>query len=203
MYTVKEPRIPLLPRPIPIVELIEELSADMLAEEAKKSPSTFDDYNYQFDNVCYCPYNIIIDNYEVIKFEREKYIVFDYFILDLQNKKIISKVEDSFTDTIKDIERIEIINEYNYSINECTKREIDINCGEIIIKLDERNRIIGYINNSVEEIGDYFLYYNKELKELSLPKLKKCGLQTNKMVIEYLENKRKVKTIIKRLKKLS
>ncbi len=203
MYTVKEPRIPPLLRPIPIVELIEEFSADMLAEEAKKSPSTFDDYNYQFDNVCYCPYNIIIDNYEVKKYEREKYIVFDYFILDLQNKKIISKVEDSFTDTIKDIERIEIINEYNYSINECTKREIDINCGEIIIKLDERNRIIGYINNSVEEIGDYFLYYNKELKELNLPKLKKCGLHTNKMVIEYLENKRKVKTIIKRLKKLS
>ena len=69
--------------------------------------------------------------------------------------------------------------------------------------MDERNRIIGYINNSVEEIGDYFLYYNKELKELNLPKLKKCGVHTNKMVIEYLENKRKVKTIIKRLKKLS
>ena len=37
MYTVKEPRIPPLLRPIPIVELIEEFSADMLAEEAKKS----------------------------------------------------------------------------------------------------------------------------------------------------------------------
>ena len=45
-------------------------------------------YNYEIDNIYYCPDNIIIMNGKVDQLPKEKFIVFDYFILDLENKKV-------------------------------------------------------------------------------------------------------------------
>ena len=56
----------------------------------KANDGKFYKYNYEINNIYYCPNNIIIDNFEVKQFEKEKYIIFDYFLLDLVNKKIIS-----------------------------------------------------------------------------------------------------------------
>ena len=48
-------------------------------------------YNYELDNIYYCPNNLIIDNFEVIRDyqQMERYIVFDYAIIDLQEKKVL------------------------------------------------------------------------------------------------------------------
>ena len=46
---------------------------------------------------------------------------------------------------------------------------------EAIIKLDDRNRIIGYKNDYLNKCGDDFLAWNRVLEKLDLPNLVECG----------------------------
>ena len=128
-------------------------------------------YNYEIGNIYYCLDNVIIDNFNVKKYDKERYIVFDYFVLDLKEKKILTKVNDSFIDGIVDIDKINI-----------TKLEdgkeihlIPVNGEEIIIKINNQNVIVKYQNNNIKQCGDDFLLYNEMLEELNLPNLKQCG----------------------------
>lgn len=134
-------------------------------------------YNYEICNVYYCPNNLIIDNFKVIKEyqKNEKYIIFDYFILDLVNKKIYlydERISESFQNEIKDIEKITIIKSKDDNI-----KTIGINCknNKIIIELDKNNQMISYSNQNIQEIGDNFLNSNKSLIYINLPNLKKVG----------------------------
>lgn len=43
-------------------------------------------YNYEINNVYYCPDNIIIDNFNVKRYDKSRYLIIDYFIIDLSNK---------------------------------------------------------------------------------------------------------------------
>ena len=129
-------------------------------------------YNYEIDNVYYCLDNIIIDNFDVKKYDDERYIVFDYFVLDLKEKKILTEVEyDSFIDGIVDIDKINIVKLENGKAIHI----IPINREEIIIELDKQNRIVKYKNNNIKRCDDYFLYFNESLQELNLPNLERCG----------------------------
>ncbi len=129
-------------------------------------------YNYEIDNVYYCLDNIIIDNFDVKKYDDERYIVFDYFVLDLKEKKILTEVEyDSFIDGIVDIDKINIVKLENGKAIHL----IPINGEEIIIELDKQNRIVKYKNNNIKRCDDYFLYFNESLQELNLPNLERCG----------------------------
>lgn len=129
-------------------------------------------YNYEIEDVYYCPDNIVINHYEIEQYDKERYIVFDYFILDLKEKKLISKVKDAFVDTITEIEKINVI-----KINEEKEIHITPIQGEkIIIKLDKENRIISYTDSNVLKIGYKFLYKNENLIELNLPNLEQCGV---------------------------
>ncbi len=131
-------------------------------------------YNNEINNIYYCPNNIIIDNFEVKRYEKEKYIIMDYFILDLVNKKIKLYNEihdDAFLDTIKDIEKIEI--EKKLEEKQLT---IKVNNGEDIkLVLNKNNEIIKLINPNVQRIGNQFLHYNTSCKEIDLPNLQKVG----------------------------
>ena len=62
-----------------------ELPGYVLANDGK-----FYKYNYEINNIYYCPDNIIIDRFGVKKDyqEKEKYILADYFLIDLVNKKV-------------------------------------------------------------------------------------------------------------------
>ncbi len=129
-------------------------------------------YNYEIDNVYYCLDNIIIDNFDVKKYDDERYIVFDYFVLDLKEKKILTEVEDdSFIDGIVDIDKINIVKLENGKAIHL----IPINGEEIIIELDKQNRIVKYKNNNIKRCDDDFLYFNESLQELNLPNLERCG----------------------------
>ena len=129
-------------------------------------------YNYEIDNVYYCLDNIIIDNFDVKKYDDERYIVFDYFVLDLKEKKILTEVEDdSFIDGIVDIDKINIVKLENGKAIHL----IPINGEEIIIELDKQNRIVKYKNNNIKRCDDDFLYFNESLQELNLPNLEQCG----------------------------
>lgn len=130
-------------------------------------------YNYGINNVYYCPDNIIIDALEVKKFEREKYLVMDYFVLDLQNKKISSydpKKFDSFPDSIQNIKRITVEN-----MVDGKKVVIETEDGLIEIKLNPYNQIVRYFNSAAKEIGNSFLQYNTTIEELSMPNVEVVG----------------------------
>lgn len=143
-------------------------------------------YNYEIRNIYYCPNNIIIDNFEVKRLEKEKYILLDYFVLDLQSKKIglyDKTIEDSFIDGIQHIQTVEIENE------EKGKKIVikNIDSKDIIIKLDKDNQIIGYINENIKEVGKHFLLHNNALQKIALPEVKKirdCFLLHNNTLQE-------------------
>ena len=129
-------------------------------------------YNYEIDNIYYCPNNIIIDNYKVNNdyVDGSKYILLDYFIIDLKTKKIFTYdkyIDDCFLDGIT-IEKntIQKLNNGN--------RIITIN-DSIKIILDKTNKIIGYSNPNSKIIDDNFLFYNDTLSYLYLPNVKKIG----------------------------
>jgi len=132
-------------------------------------------YNYEIDNVYYCPNNIVIDNFKVNEYEKEKYLVMDYFILDLVNKKFINQTEgmfeDSFVDTISDIKKITI-----NSIAGNKEVIITPERGEdIIIILDKFNQIISFKNNNLVKITDNFLRYNETLEKITINNVIKIG----------------------------
>lgn len=132
-------------------------------------------YNHrEINNIYYCPNNIIIDNFEVKRYEKEKYIILDYFIMDLVKKEIKlydEEINDSFIETIKDIEKIEIEKSEKEKVI-----KIKIKNGEDIkIVLNENNEMIKLYNPNIEKVGDYFLHYNKTLQELGLPNVQEVG----------------------------
>lgn len=143
----------------------------------KSKDGKFYKYNYECYNTYYCEDNIIIKNGEVITLyqDKEKYLIIDYFVLDLVNKQIYlydEKIDDSFIDGIKDIEKITIIKS-----KENGNKTIGITCkdNKIIIEIDKYNKIIGYENEKLKEIGNNFLHNNSSLTYINLPNLKKVG----------------------------
>lgn len=47
--------------------------------------------------------------------------------------------------------------------------------GDIFVKLDKNNKIISYVNNTIEKLGSNFLSFNTSISELYLPKVKTIG----------------------------
>jgi len=148
-----------------------------LENYVKANDGKYYKYNYEINNIYYCPNNIIIDNFNVIRTyeEKEKYIVLDYFILDLVNKKIFEydKLSDPFIEGIQNIKKIDIIKDKNTQ-NKIIKIE-NTDSNIIYIELDKTNRIISYANNHVEKIGDSFLEHNTTLKSLEMNSVKEIG----------------------------
>ena len=137
----------------------------------KANDGKFYKYNYKINNIYYCPNNIIIDNNEVKKFDKEKYIILDYFILDLQNKTVDlydKNILDSFKDSIENVKKIQVE-------RTCEGKKISITpkLGDIItIELNRQNQIVYYENNNIKQIEDNFLYYNSTLKRFDAKNLK-------------------------------
>ena len=149
-------------------------------------------YNYEINNVYYCPDNIIIDNFNVKRYDKSRYLIIDYFIIDLSNKSISlydKKLSDSFCDVIKDINKIEIDNidsgkkitilgDNNKSLEIITDKD-----GKIIIKdlpVNQKFYILeiepatGYIKT------DEKMYF--EIKEDG--EIVKCTMTNEKIVVE-------------------
>lgn len=148
------------------------------------SDGRFYKYNYEIDNIYYCPNNFIIDysnfiidHSEVKQYNPQEYLIIDYFIIDFKNKTIkqydeeFNPYPDSFASSLQDIKKIEIKKNTN-------GKEIIItpHTGtDIIIGINNLNQIISYENNNVVKIGDDFLKYNKTLFYLNMSKVKQIG----------------------------
>ena len=128
-------------------------------------------YNYLLEEVYYCPNNIIIDENKIKQYDKEKYLVFDYFLLDIPNKVITlydNLLNDSFPKTITDIEKITIINNNN-------NKDIYISTkmGNIKITVNSDNKILSLSNDYLQIIPDNFLRYNSILQSFDMPNLTK------------------------------
>ncbi len=155
-------------------------------------------YNYEINGIYYCPNNIIIDHgiINVTYSDKSKYLLIDYYILDLQNKKIFYYDEslsksDYTINTLKEINKIEITKEKN------NNKKIKIYLSNYVVEIgvDELGNVISYRNNVIKKAFNFFRYNitvkelemnnleetdnffkdNMELKILKLPKLKIVG----------------------------
>lgn len=141
----------------------------------KAKDGKFYKYNYESYNIYYCENNIIIDNFEVREYPKERYVIFDYFILDLQTKKIKvydEDIQDSFPDTIGEIERIGIKRQPNGKLIEIYEKDSE---EPILLGLDQHNRIISLVHNHVQHIPDRFLVYNVTIEEIELLNVVEIG----------------------------
>ena len=142
-------------------------------------------YNYEINNIFYCTNNDIITNYEAKSFPKEKYIVFDYFVLDLDNKKIIqmdNSIQDSFINSIGEI------NSITHEVDEKTKNRIIVINDNIKLVINKENKLIGYENNNIIDVDSNFLSKNEYLEYISLPNAKTIGRS-------FLENNKKLKSV--------
>ena len=145
-----------------------ELGGYVRADEGK-----YYKYNQEINNIYYCPNNVIIDNYEVKRYDKEKYIIFDYFILDLVNKEIRlydESIFDSFPSTISNIQKIEVKREED-------NKEIIITLkdNKIVVTLNKENQMIKLDYPKLEQVENDFLVYIKYLKDLDMVDLQKVG----------------------------
>lgn len=144
----------------------------------KANDGRFYKYNYEINNIYYCPDNVIIDNFEVIDdyLEKEKYIVMDYFVLDLVEKKISlydNYIRDSLELELDNIKKIEI-NKQKDTGNRVLK--IIFEDGTYVtIEIDKCNRMISYSDNNILNIGDNFLCKNIYLEKINIPNVLTIG----------------------------
>ncbi len=130
-------------------------------------------YNYEINNIYYCPNNIIIDNFNPIKLD-EKYLLIDYFIIDIKNKTVKlydKRINDSFTKLFNDIKNIQIEN------NELGKIVIINfnNFNNVVIKTNKTNNITSYYDEITKYVDNNFLSNVKDIKYVNMPKLIKTG----------------------------
>lgn len=131
-------------------------------------------YNYKLNDIYYCTNNIIVYNGKVIKYDPEKYIIMDYFIIDLVNKKVDvfdNKLRDSFSEVIGKIKNIEIVRGEKDKKVYITNEEDNI--FELTLSFD--NKLIGIKNNMIDKLPNRFLISGEYLKNMEFSNVREIG----------------------------
>ena len=130
-------------------------------------------YNYEINNIYYCTNNIIIDNFKVKKFDKEKYLIIDYFIIDLVNKTL-DVYDKSLTDDF--INRIGIFDKcYIKKIDNGKKINLFIDNNKVELIVNKNNVMIEYQDDLTKKITNEFLCLNEFLKKINLLKVTEIG----------------------------
>ena len=144
-------------------------------------------YNYEINNIYYCPDNIIIDNFEVKRYPKEKYLIMDYFIIDLVNKKVFNydiDNRDTFPSTIPDIKNVVITN------NKDTKKVVIVlkKGKDIVIYLDKNNKIVSIEDDNIVNIPTNYLLHNSGILSLKVDNATTAGTNVlfKNQTLEYL-----------------
>lgn len=144
-------------------------------------------YNYATNGTYYCHDNVIIKDNKIIKLDKSKYLVVDYFIISLVDKKIIdlNGNKDSFTKIIPNIKLIEI--------KKCDGDKIISIQGhhdeKIYLNIDKYNVITSLKLENIENIPDNFLFNNNTLEFFIAHKLKYIGswfMTNNKVIRKFI-----------------
>ena len=131
-------------------------------------------FNYKLNDIYYCTNNIIALNGKVIKYDPEKYIIMDYFIIDLVNKKVDlfdNKLRDSFSEVIGKIKNIEIVRGEKDKKVYITNEEDNI--FELTLSFD--NKLIGIKNNMIDKLPNRFLISGQYLKNMEFSNVREIG----------------------------
>jgi len=132
-------------------------------------------YNFERDNVYYCDDNIIIDNFEAKHFDKSRYLIFENYIIDFQEKSIWSYChngalyKDSFTESLGNIKSIKVEND-----KDTKEKRIIIN-DDIIIVLTKTNQIKSYKNSHITRVSPIFLKNSTEIESIDLENVERIG----------------------------
>lgn len=143
-------------------------------------------YNYELNNIYYCSDNIIIDNFEVKNYPKEKYLITDYFIIDLVNKTISlydENIRDTFPSTIPPIKNIVITNTKD------GKRVVMslVEGQDIILLLDKDNKLISIEDSNITKVPSNYLLHDNSLVSFKIENALNIGdnvLFNNETLIE-------------------
>lgn len=122
-----------------IISFINNYEYDFSIPNYVKVNDKYYKYNMKLNDIYYCPDNIIINNSIVNKFNSDKILIFDYYILRIDNKKIDlydKNLDNSFIKEIGSIKNIQIRKD-----KETSTKDIIIN-NKILIKLDDENNML-------------------------------------------------------------
>lgn len=124
-------------------------------------------YNYEINGKYYCINNTIVDeDGKVIKYEMEKYILMDYFLLDLVNKKI-ELIDKNIIDGFKIEGEIEAISVTK--IEDLKRILIKIkNKKDVVLFINKFNKIVSIEDNNTKIVEDNYLFYNEVLENIEL-----------------------------------
>ena len=143
-------------------------------------------FNVEEYNIYYCPNNIIIENGEVKKFDKSKYIIFDGYVISKEKPpKIINyfkrndrKYKDSFIESIGEIEKISEIKKKDEEGEEYLEIVITPKGKDkknVILCLDKNNNLISYNNENVIKIGNNFLKNSLKTRRVNMPNVRVIG----------------------------
>ena len=139
-------------------------------------------YNIERNGIYYCENNIIVQDGNVVtKYASnpERYIFMDQYILDLKEKRMLLFNITNNDTFIKSINEVGEINKIDVLKNKENGTKLIViyykDNKQVKVGINKNNVIIGYENNYIDEIGDDFLLYNKQLSSISLPNVQTIG----------------------------
>ncbi|MBO7527796.1 MAG: leucine-rich repeat protein [Clostridia bacterium] len=144
-----------------------ELNNYVLAGDGK-----FYRYNQEIDNTYYCENNVIINNGTPKQLDPARYIVMDYFVVDMAKKSQSIKTADKHDSFIQSIGKILSISiETDEDKNRVVRFKVK-DGEDVLITLNKQNEIIKYDNRNIVTLVDDFLYANIALEEINIPSVK-------------------------------
>jgi len=127
-------------------------------------------YNHEIDGVYYCANNMTIKDGEVTVYDKCRYELIDYFLLDKKTKEMIclpKRMKDPFANEFQDIAKIDVVINIEKG---CRDFVVTKNDGtQFIMGVDSRNRIVRYVNENIETLENNYLSRIKSLRELHIP----------------------------------
>lgn len=124
-------------------------------------------YNYHIRNFYYCPDNVVIIDGEPIRYDKGKYEVFDYFVLDKKHKFMYFAPHiDAFVNQFDKMTGTEVT-----KVGEDGDRLITIHIkdGEDIeIVVNKLGQMISFKNPNLTKMGNYFLHDNEYLESIDV-----------------------------------
>jgi len=129
----------------------------------------------EFNGIVYSNNNIIIKDEKVFQYDTARYILANYYLIDIKErtiKLIDDRIEDDFIKHFDNIQKIDVTSgengERNIYIHQQDKQIVEI-------RIDKCNRIISVKDPNVEKIGDKYMQYCQNLKEIEFERLTEVG----------------------------
>lgn len=135
-------------------------------------------YTEETNNIYYGPNNIIIDHFKVQKefLDKSRYLIIGVLVLDMQDKKIYrydKNLRETLPEYLENIVKINIINKEN-GYKDIVFLNSDNEERHLII--DNKNRIVGYIDNySKEFLEQFFMWYSRYITYFEAQNLRRVG----------------------------